>query len=78
MIRRSLHIDKIQKKKYFIPYSSNFVIKILFLSKLLHIFQGGGRKIVPKFLLRNLSKRKMFSPANQIARNKHNAEELDL
>ena len=39
---------------------------------------AGGRKIVGDSCSWNLSKCKTFSPANQIARNKHNDEELEL
>ena len=72
VIRRSLHIDKIHKnKKYFVPYNSNFVIKISFLSTLLHMLEVGERKLVPRITLRD-------SPANQTAWNKDNDEELEL
>ena len=49
--------------------------KIVFLSTLLYILGAGGRKIVPRSLLMEC---KTFSPANQIARNKHNGGTLEL
>ena len=40
VIRRSLHINKLHKNKKIIPYDSNFVVKILFWSTILHMLGG--------------------------------------
>ena len=55
VIRRSLHIDKIHKNN-----NSNFVIKVLFLLTLLHVFGAGGRKLVMIFMLMEFIKVKNF------------------
>ena len=62
----------------FIPYNSNFVIKILLLSTLLHVFWASGRKKYQDSCSWNLSKCKTFSPTSQIVRNKVNDEELEV
>ena len=75
-IRRNLHSIKSTQKKI-IPYNSNFFIKMLFLSTLLHKLEASGRKFRDSCSC-NLSKCKTFSLTNQITQYKNNDQELEL
>ena len=62
----------------FIPYNSNFAVKILFCRHYCIFLEPEEGKLFRDSCSWNLSKCKTFSPASQISGNKHNDAELEF